>query len=329
MTVGHTRSSVPAMFDPLRRSLVRSMPMEPPSDVRLEAAIRAVGAWRGRDIGVTPVSIGHDDRHFLIEADDELFVLRLMSPESDRPRIDATSELEVARAAASAGVAPEVVASLPQLGCLVTRSAPGRRLSAADAEQDDVLASLVGSVRALHACPRPARDRSSFQDAREQRRLALARGVTMPGSETGAREIVRAIERSLGARPRAKVACHGDLTAVSLFLDDQHTWIVDYRWAGAGDPFDDLGSLAAHLELDDDRCDALLALYFGSVEEARRSHLALMRLAAEYLAGLRSLTHPPPSSIGPDMAARRFDTVLDRATDRRVDAWLGIPSQAP
>ena len=98
--------------------------MEPRTDPRLEAAIRAVDAWRGRDIGVTSVSIGRDERHVLIEADEELFVLRLASPSSERPGLDATDELEVARAAASAGVAPEVIASLPQLGCLVTRFAP-------------------------------------------------------------------------------------------------------------------------------------------------------------------------------------------------------------
>ena len=114
----------------------------------------------------------------------------------------------------------------------------------------------------------------------------------------------------------------------SLFLDGNHTWIVDYRWAGAGDPFDDLGSIAAHLSLSDDRCDAMLALYFGGVDSARRSHLALMRLAAEYLAGIRELVGASSTSaIG--AAERRFASLVETASDPRFDAWLGIASPSP
>lgn len=291
--------------------------MEPRSDPRLEAAIRAVGAWRGRDIGVTPVSVGYDERHFLVEADQELFVLRLASPSSDRPRVDATSELAVARAASSAGVAPEVIASLPQLGCLVTRFAPGRRLDAGDAERDDVLASVVGSIRALHACPPPNLPRSIFQEARELRRLVLASGAAMPGSEPAAADVVRGIEDAVTAEPRTIVACHGDLTTSSLLLDGDHVWIIDYRWAGAGDPFEDLGSLAAHLDLSDTRSDALLRGYFGSVTDEHRSRLVLMRAAAEYIAALRALTR---SRAGESAALGRVDARLARVAAVTLDA---------
>lgn len=291
--------------------------MEPRSDPRLEAAIRAVGAWRGRDIGVTPVSVGHDERHFLVEADQELFVLRLASPSSDRPRVDATSELAVARAAASAGVAPEVIASLPQLGCLVTRFAPGRRLDASDAERDEVLASVVGSIRALHACPPPNLQRSIFQEARELRRLVLASGAAMPGSEPAAADVVRGIEDVVTAEPRTMVACHGDLTTSSLLLEGDHVWIIDYRWAGAGDPFEDLGSLAAHLDLSDTRSDALLRGYFGSATDEHRSRLGLMRTAADYLAALRALIR----SRAEESAERgRVDARLARVAAVTIDA---------
>ena len=150
----------------------------------------------------------------------------------------------------------------------------------------------------------------------------------MPTSEQAAGEIVERIDAAIGARPGATVACHGDLTLASLFLDGNHTWIVDYRWAGAGDPFDDLGSIAAHLSLSDDRCDAMLALYFGGVDSARRSHLALMRLAAEYLAGIRELVGASSTSaIG--AAERRCASLVETASDPRVDAWLGIASPSP
>lgn len=276
--------------------------MEPRRDPLLEAAIRAVGAWRGRDIGITPMSADEDERHFLIEADGGPFVLRLSTPMSSRPRFDTTAELEIARSAANAGVAPEVVASLPQLGCLVTRFAPGRRVTAEDLARDDVLASVVGSVRALHACPTPSAERSAVREAHDLRRVATARGVGMPPAEQAATDVVAQIESSLGAEFRPPVACHGDLTPASLLLDGEHVSIVDFRWAGAADPFEDLGSIAVHFDLSEDRADALLGMYFGTVTEPARARLTLLRPVMRYLAAMRTLTR---SSV--DAGRRRLE----------------------
>ena len=261
-------------------------------DPRLEAAIRAVEAWRERDIGVTPLSADADERRFLVEAGAEPFVLRLGSPSSARPLASLVHEVDMMRAAAAAGVAPEVTAFVPQLGCLVTRSAPGRRLTPSDADAPGVLASLVGSVRALHTCPLPDAERSVFRDADELRRAALARGVSMPKTEPAAAEAMRGIEAASGSRTRRSVACHGNLTLSKVLLDDEQVWIVDYRRAGAGDPFEDLGSLAAHLGLTDEGSVTMLRLYFGTVDDQARRDLALARVAADYLAAMRSLARP-------------------------------------
>jgi aminoglycoside phosphotransferase (APT) family kinase protein len=298
--------------------------MEPRRDPRIEAAIRAVGAWHGHDVSVTPVSIGDDERHFLVEVDQDLFILRLTSLASDRPQVDTTSELEVARAAASAGVAPDVTASLPQLGCLITRFAPGRRLAPADLERDDVLTSLVGSVRALHSCPPPGAERSAFREARDLRRAALARGMPMPPSEPAATEAIRSIEAAAATPGRPTVTIHGDLTTSSLFLDGDRVWIVDYRWAGAGDPFEDLGGLAEHLALTPERRDAMLRLYFGAIDQVSRSRVMLMRMAAAYLAAMRTLSWSPPrSSAEAAGAARQLADVAAASADGRSGRWVG------
>jgi aminoglycoside phosphotransferase (APT) family kinase protein len=296
--------------------------MEPVGDPRLDAAIRAVGAWRGHRVDVTPVSIGHDERHYLVEVDDELSVLRLTSPSGNRPFTDPSIELEVARAAASAGVAPDVVASMPQLGCLISGFARGRHLTPQDPARDGVLPSLVGSVRALHSCPAPGGERSAFGEARDLRRAALARGTPMPASEPAAAEAIRSIEEAAAAPGRPTVTIHGDLTPSSLFLDGDRVWIVDYRWAGAGDPFEDLGSLAEHLTLTPEQRDALLRLYFGSVDDRSRSRLMLMRMAARYLAAMRTLAESPPTSSAEAAAERRLATVAAGSTDGRLDRWL-------
>ena len=292
------------------------------SHARLEAAIRAVPEWRGHDIGVTPLSTGHDERHFMIEVDDEPFVLRLDQPQGAGLRIDSTSELDIVRAAATAGVATQVVAALPQLGCLVTRLAPGRRLAAEDLERDDVLVSLAGTMRALHACPPPAARRSPFREARDLRRAAMVHGVELPSADGRATEIMGAIEQAWSAATRPTVACHGDLTPSSMFLDGGEIWLVDYRWAGAGDPFEDLGSLAAHLELREERSGSLLALYFGGVRDVHRARLGLMTVAVRYLAAMRELARMPTGPAGAGSAERHLFRVIEEASGTQFESWL-------
>ena len=277
--------------------------------------------WRGHDIGITPLSAGHDDEHFLIEVGDEPFVLRLARPQGAGLRFDSTGELEIARAAATAGVAPRVVAALPQLGCLVTRLAPGRRLTADDLERDDVLVSLAGTVRALHACPPPAAGRSPFGEARDLRRTAIAHGVPLPSAEGRATEIMEVIEQAWPAAARPVVACHGDLSPASMFLDGSEIWIVDYRWAGAGDPFEDLGSLTAHLALPEERSGSLLDLYFGGVRDIHLARLGLMTMAARYLAAMRELARMPVGS-GAGSAERHLARVVEYASGTSYEGWL-------
>lgn len=266
--------------------------MDARGDPRLEAAIGAVETWRGRDIGLTPAASGEGERRFLVEVGDEVFVLRVASPAAPRGVGGLEVEVEIVRAAAAAGVTPDVVAWIPSLGCLVTRTVPGRQVSTSDVLDLDVLASVVGSIRAMHACPLPGVDRSVFRDADDLRRMALARGMAMPTTEPAATEAMHRLEAATEARMHRRVACHGDLRLEHLFLERERVWIAEFRHAGAGDPFEDLGSVAAHLALSQEQSEALLTFYFGQADDDARCGLVMARAAADYLIAMRSLAEP-------------------------------------
>ncbi|HVF07914.1 MAG TPA: phosphotransferase [Actinomycetota bacterium] len=266
--------------------------MDARGDPRLEAAIGAVEAWRGQDIGLTPAASGEGERRFLVEVSGEVFVLRVASPAAPRGVGSLEVEVEIMRAAAAAGVTPEVVTWNPSLGCLVTRTVSGRQVSTADAPDLDVLASVVGSIRALHACPLPGVERSVFRDADDLRRAALARGVAMPSTEPAATEAVRRLETAIEARTHRRVPCHGDLRLEHLFLEGERVWITEFHHAGAGDAFEDLGSVAAHLALSQEQSEAMLTFYFGQADDDTRCDLTMARAAADYLIAMRSLAEP-------------------------------------
>ena len=144
----------------------------------------------------------------------------------------------------------------------------------------------------------------------------------MPAAEGRATEIMTGIEHVWSSPARPAVACHGDLTPANLFIDGDHVWIVDYRWAGAGDPFEDLGSLVAHFELGEERTESLLAVYFGALSDVHRARLGLMSMAARYLAAMRELARGPDGLASVEAAERHVLRVVEDASGLPFERWL-------
>ena len=299
--------------------------MEPLTDPRLRAAIEAVPGWEGRHIGVTPISVGATHDNFLIEADDRAYVLGLAALDTEVLGIDREAEYEAARTAAVAGVGPEVFAWLPNQGCMVTQFVSGAPIPAPDLQREDVLASVVGSVRALHACPPIRSEFDVFRAVEGYRRIASDRGVEIPGAHEDASEVAGRIEAALESSPTPSATCHNDLRPDNVLRQDEHVWIVDYETAGMGDPFLDLGSLAAGDAMDESGRDTLLSLYFGRVADVHRARLALMRLMAQFRDATWGLVQRAVTTVHVDRAGTGdapFDRLLAEAADPRFGAWL-------
>jgi thiamine kinase-like enzyme len=81
--------------------------------------------------------------------------------------------------------------------------------------------------------------------------------VPLPDAYAGAKELADTIERRLGARPLRP--CHNDLLSANFIDDGERLWIVDWEYAGMGDPYFDLANFAANHELDADGEAALKA----------------------------------------------------------------------
>jgi len=79
-------------------------------DPALDAVIAAIPEWKGRGPGVTPITAGITNRNFKVVVGGDAFVVRLWGSGTELLGIDRRAEKEAARAAAAAGVAPEVFA---------------------------------------------------------------------------------------------------------------------------------------------------------------------------------------------------------------------------
>jgi thiamine kinase-like enzyme len=292
-------------------------------DPRLESALATV--WPGRATDVVPIEAGITNRNYRVEVDGETFVLRLAGTDTELLGIDRAAEVEAGRVAAEAGVGPEVVAFEPDLGCIVTRFVSGSPIPEEALGDEAVMRSVVASIRAIHGS-RPIRATFPvFRIVEGFRDIAAARGVQVPPDYEAAHAVAGRIELAFAEAPAPLTTCHNDLLNANFLLDGDHTWIVDYEYAGMGDPFFDLGNLSINNGLDEDAQALLLRTYFGDVRDLHRARLALMRIVSDLREAMWGVVQQAISTLDFDYvgyADRHFARLLANAGDPRLDGWL-------
>jgi thiamine kinase-like enzyme len=294
-------------------------------DPELVAAIDAVPGWSGLPNRVTPIQEGRTNRNFRVEIDDDAFFLRLSDKETQLLGIDRTAEHEAALAAASAGVGPDVVAFLPERGCLVTRWVPGAPLGEGALEDDEILADAVAVVRTIHAGPDLRWSFSPFRIVETYRDIALERGVTVPPEFDRAQRMAGSIEDAFTRSPEHERPCHNDLLAPNFLRGDGHLWLVDYEYAGMGDPFFDLGNLSINNGLSDDAQERLLRHYVGRPSDRDRARLKLMRIMSDFREAMWGVVQQGLSTLDIDYveyAEMHFARLARSMADERFERWL-------
>jgi thiamine kinase-like enzyme len=291
----------------------------------LEKIVEAVPGWTGVAVRAEALEGGITNRNFRVEVGGESFVVRLAGTDTELLGIDREAERRAAEAAAAAGVAPEVHAYLPEHGALITRFVDGEPLPAGDLERPDVMASVVAAVKAIHAmAPIPSRF-DVFRVVRDYRSTAEVRGVPIPPAYEGALAAADRIAEAFAASPATVRPCHNDLLNANFLVRDGKIFIVDYEYAGMGDPFFDLGNLSVNNGISEDAQETLLELYVGRAANADRARLALMRIMSDFREAMWGVVQQGISSLDVDYvgyAERHFARCLDGAGDRRFATWL-------
>ncbi|HEX5937291.1 MAG TPA: choline kinase family protein [Actinomycetota bacterium] len=296
-----------------------------PADPALDAAVRTVPAFRDAELEITPIAEGRTNRNFRVTAEDGSYFLRLSEKDTAFLGIDRNAEQESMRAAAEAGVGPEVVAFLPELGCLITKWLDAAPLSEGDLERDEILAPAIDAIAAIHAGPELAWSFEPLRIVEDYRRIAEERGVTVPETYGPAYEMAGRIEAAFGEAPIPWRPCHNDLLESNFLLRDGHVWIVDHEYAGMGDPFFDLGNFSINNALSDDAQERVLELYFGEPTDAHRARLKLMRIMSDFREAMWGVVQQGLSTLDIDYveyATTHFDRLSTTMADPRFDDWL-------
>ncbi len=215
--------------------------------------------------------------------------------------------------AAELGLGPEVVAFLEPEGYLVTRFVAGA-VGRVDVPQ------VGAALRRLHDGPRIPSRFDSFRVVEAYRAIAEERGVASPSRYGWASEIAHRIAKHRRGVP--VVPCHNDLLNANFIGDGSRLWIVDWEYAGMGDPFFDLGNFAVNHELGADGERLLLESYGSGDAEA----LTLMRFMSDFREAMWGVVQQALSTLEFDFRAYaddHFERLERTAADPRFQAALG------
>ncbi|HUA74774.1 MAG TPA: phosphotransferase [Solirubrobacteraceae bacterium] len=270
---------------------------------------------------------GITNRNFRVTLGERECVARLPGRDTDLLGIDRAAERLANDAAARLGLAPGVVAALEE--CLVTEYVACSSLEPADVAGE--VETIAAALRAFHDSDvlLPAR----FDVAellRDYARIVRLRGGELP-EQYG--EAQRAAERIVHAAPPGEPRpCHNDLLPGNLIrAHDGRVLIVDWEYAGMGDPRFDLGNLSVNNEFDEAADERLLRAYYGEEpDDARRAALKLMRVLSDAREAAWAVVQAHISELDFDFdgyAGKHFLRLHEAVAQPQFEQWLA--SAAP
>ncbi|MDF1609253.1 phosphotransferase family protein [Hoeflea sp. YIM 152468] len=190
--------------------------------------------------------------------------------------INRAHEAVAARAAADAGVSPEVIHADPETGIMATRFVEGATTMTPDAFRAD-----IGAVRRAGEAFRQLHTSGAqfpftfelFAMIDEYLAILSTREVALPEGYHDVVSEAQTVRAALARNPVDLVACHCDPLCENFIDTGERIFIVDWEYSGMNDPMWDLGDLSVEGEFDARQDQALLQAYCGgtpnSADQAR------------------------------------------------------------
>lgn len=206
---------------------------------------------------ILPCAGGRTNQNFRVEADGRVYFARVGI---DLPHhfLMRENEARSYRLAADAGVAPPLVHAGD--GILVTDFVEGRTLRHDEPTEDKHLLLIADALRRMHAAPIPA-GLHAFDP------VAICRGyldglpaTAMPPANR--RRLESVLDRAPALTARSLI--HADLIAENVIIQGARAYIIDWEYAGAGDPGVDLAQVVVLFELDSRQARLLIERHGGA-----------------------------------------------------------------
>jgi thiamine kinase len=244
----------------------------------LGIAVDAVGSTERIKHGLTNES-------WLVRAGGDAVVVRISNTAQNALQIDRDSEAGILAATAAAGIGPPVLLCEPARHVLVTRYL-GATWTREDATRERNIERLARLLRRLHGLAVPP-------GVHRVELISSVEGYLDTLDEHGARSELTALSlrerarRVAGKLRESRIAClcHNDVHHLNI-IDDGELRLIDWEYAGRGDPAFDLASTCVSHRYDDGQRERLLAAYASQQDSMTRDRLELACWLFEYISDL-------------------------------------------
>ncbi|MBN2386985.1 MAG: phosphotransferase family protein [Anaerolineales bacterium] len=265
-------------------------------DKKLQHVIARIPGWAdASDLHVERIA-GLTNANYCVTVGGERFVLRVSGENTAHLGIDRRQERDALQTAATAGLAPQLVAFLLPEGHLVTRWVEGRHWETAEYRTPYNVRLLTATVKRLHALPPTGAVFSPFRRVDAYHETARRHGVPLPDGFDRCLETMKMVEADQQAdHSDWRRFCHNDLVAVNYLYDDRNGSIIvlDWEFSGLGDIYYDLatvvythdsvGPVPPELE------QVMLDCYFGEASDHHRRRLQGMKYMLMLFTGMWGL----------------------------------------
>jgi thiamine kinase-like enzyme len=286
---------------------------------QLEASLGPLGATPA------PLSGGITNRNYRVTLGACEYVLRRPGNDTALLGIDREAERMANGRAAELGIAPAVVAALED--CLVTRFIACR--SPSTGEVAERAGELALALRRFHDSDLTLPASFSVPELLAgYASIVRERGGSLPAAYEETVSLAARVQNALG-RGRLR-PCHNDLLPGNLIRahEDERILIVDWEYAGMGDPRFDLGNLSINNDFDEAADERLLMAYDDEApSDARSAELKLMRLLSDAREAAWGVVQASVSKLEFDFRAyarEHFERLLEGAAQPQFEHWLEL-----
>jgi thiamine kinase-like enzyme len=287
--------------------------------------IARVPIWEGKsDLRYTVLSGGITNYNYKIDVDNESYVLRIAGVNTELLGIDRENEYNANRIAGDLGIAPEVVYFIEPEGYIITRFINGRPMPPDEIKQKDIIRQLGELLKLLHGSGEISGTFSPFTVVETYTEIAKRFNVSFPNNFDWLHDRLQEYKTAFEKDPYVPRLCHNDLLNEN-FLFDGNIRIIDWEYAGMGDPFFDLANLSVNHHFTDEQDHLLLVAYFGNVNVKIWARLKIMKILSDFRESMWGLVQTGISQLDFDFMSyseKHFDRMTKNMNDPRWDQWI-------
>jgi thiamine kinase-like enzyme len=293
--------------------------------ISIEEVVQQIEDWRGKQTRIQALPGGLTNTNYRVEVAGQPFFVRIPGASTELLAIDRENETFNSRAAAAAGVGPDVCYYLPEHQVMVLEFIQGQTMSRAALNAPGMPTRMARSIKMLHAGPRFLTDFNMFRLTEYYLRIAREEEVVIPDRYPERMATVNRIEAAMAVCPLPSVPCNNDLLAENYIDDGRLLRLIDFEYSGNNDPTFELGNTAQEMEYDEARIIELCSAYFGQATPGKIARMKLNMIMSDVGWGLWAAIQAKISKIEYDFwgwAVERWARAEAKMDSAEFPGWL-------